>query len=415
MSDVLPKAKAAKAISLFMSTVSTNQKDLGLEAMAKALIDHQAILLAANEKDIVAGRKAGMSEALIDRLSLSTDRIKSMAEGLQVVIDLPDPVGDVIEGWTPKNGLNILKKRVPIGVIAIIYEARPNVTVDAAGLTLKSSNAVILRGSSSAIESNRAVVKVLNEALLSVGFPANMIQLIEDTSRETVKELVTCKSFVDLVIPRGGAGLIQTVVDTATVPTIETGIGNCHVYIDKDADPSIVEPIVINAKVQRPSVCNAAESLLIHADVAQQYLPKLISALKSNQVVIVGCKTTQQYDQTITLATDEDYATEFLDYKIAIKVVKDVDEAIAHIARFGTRHTEAILSDNIKAIEAFESQVDAAAIMVNASTRFTDGFEFGFGAEIGISTQKIHARGPMGLRELTTYKYIVRGKGQIRK
>lgn len=414
MSDVLYKAKAAKAISLFMSTVSTNQKNLGLAAMAKALIDHQEALLPANEKDIVAGRKAGMSETLIDRLSLSTDRIKSMSDGLQVVIDLPDPVGDVIEGWTPKNGLNILKKRVPIGVIAIIYEARPNVTVDAAGLTLKSSNAVILRGSSSAIESNRAIVKVLNEALLSVGFPANTIQLIEDTSRETVKELVTCKSFVDLVIPRGGAGLIQTVVDTATVPTIETGIGNCHVYIDKDADPSIVEPIVINAKVQRPSVCNAAESLLIHADVAQQYLPKLISALKAHHVVIVGCETTQQYDKTIMLATDEDYATEFLDYQIAIKVVKDVDEAIAHIARFGTRHTEAILSDNIKAIEAFESQVDAAAIMVNASTRFTDGFEFGFGAEIGISTQKIHARGPMGLRELTTYKYIVRGKGQIR-
>ncbi len=414
MSDILYKAKAAKAISLFLSTVSTLQKNKGLAAMANALIEHQAVILSANEKDILAGRKAGMTESLIDRLSLSPARIKSMAEGLQIVIDLPDPVGDVIEGWTPKNGLNILKKRVPIGVIAIIYEARPNVTVDAAGLTLKSSNAVILRGSSSAIESNIALVAVLNDALVSVGFPLNTIQLIEDTSRETVKELVTAKTYVDLVIPRGGAGLIQTVLDTATVPTIETGIGNCHVYIDKDADPAIVEPIVINAKVQRPSVCNAAESLLIHADVADRYLPSLIRSLKAEQVVIVGCKITQQYDATIELATEDDYATEFLDYKIAIKVVKDVAEAIDHIARFGTRHTEAILSDNIKAIEAFESQVDAAAVIVNASTRFTDGFEFGFGSEIGISTQKIHARGPMGLRELTTYKYIVRGKGQIR-
>ena len=414
MSDVSDKANAAKSISFYLSTASTAKKNQGLAAMAKALVEQEAAILAANQIDILAAKKAGISESLIDRLSLSSSRIKDMADGLQIVIDLPDPVGEVIEGWTRPNGLTILKRRVPIGVIAMIYEARPNVTVDAAGLTLKSSNAVILRGSSSAIASNMAIVKVLNHALLSVGFPKDTFQLIEDTSRDTVKELVTCKGYVDLVIPRGGAGLIQTVVDTSTVPCIETGVGNCHIYIDKDADLSCVEAIVLNAKVQRPSVCNAAESLLIHVDVADAVLPSLIKSLLDHNVVIVGCEATRKFDNSMALATDEDYATEFLDYKIAIKIVDNVDEAITHINHFGTRHTEAILSDNIKTIEAFEAQVDAAAVMVNASTRFTDGFEFGFGAEIGISTQKIHARGPMGLKELTTYKYIVRGNGQIR-
>lgn len=414
MSDVLLKAKAAKLNSRYLATVSTKQKNIGLLSMADALNKHEQDILSANKKDISAGKKSGMNESLVDRLTLTSSRIKSMSDGLRVIAELPDPIGETLESWTRPNGLIITKKRVPIGVIGIIYEARPNVTVDSAGLTLKSSNAVILRGSSSAIESNIAIVKVLNDALVATGFPKGTIQLIEDASRDTVKELVTAKAFVDLVIPRGGAGLIKTVVETATVPCIETGVGNCHVYIDKDANPSIVEPIVINAKVQRPSVCNAAETLLVHSDVADKYLPALIQSLKSNNVVLVGCKIARKYDPNMVLATDEDYATEFLDLKMAIKVVADIDEAIDHIARFGTLHTEAIISDNGKAIEAFESRVDAAAIMVNVSTRFTDGFEFGFGAEIGISTQKMHARGPMGLKELTTYKYLVHGNGQIR-
>ncbi len=415
MTDVSAKAAMAKEISLFLAKCSTELKNRGLLAMAERLVGDKQVILDANKADISQGHKDKMSATLLDRLTLTQERIVAMADGLREIARLPDPVGEVMEGWIRPNGLQIIKKRVPIGVIGIIYEARPNVTVDAIGLTLKSSNAVILRGSSSTLHSNQAIVKVLSEALFSVGFPSQTIQLITDPSRDTVAELVTCNQFVDLVIPRGGATLIQSVIQISTVPCIETGVGNCHVYVDKDARPEIVVPIVLNAKAQRPSVCNAAETLLVHAEVAERYLPDLLQALRKEKVEIVGCEVTRGIDPAIQLASEGDYATEFLDYKIAVKVVKDVREAIEHISRFGTQHTEAILSENISAIEAFKTEVDAAAIMINTSTRFTDGFEFGFGAEIGISTQKMHARGPMGLRELTTYKYIVQGNGQIRE
>ncbi|MDD5455862.1 MAG: glutamate-5-semialdehyde dehydrogenase [Candidatus Margulisbacteria bacterium] len=414
MSDVFNKAKKAKEVSLFLTGVTTGQKNSGLKFMAENLMSRQDYILQENALDLKNGEKAGMSKALLDRLALNVKRIENMAEGLKVLIDLPDPVGEVIEGSTRPNGLQIIKKRVSIGVIGIIYEARPNVTVDAAGLTLKSSNAVILRGSSSAINSNKAIVQVLNDALSKAGFPQGTIGLIEDTSRESVQDLITCKEFVDLVIPRGGAGLIETVINNATVPSIETGVGNCHVYVDKDARKEIIVPIVINSKVQRPSVCNAAETLLLHEDIADEMMPLIIRELKKNKVEIFGCPKTQKFDKEVKVATEEEYKTEFLDYKIAVKIVKDIKEAVKHINTYGTLHTEAVISENYTTLELFKSQVDAAAIMVNTSTRFTDGFEFGFGAEIGISTQKMHARGPMGLRELTTYKYIVEGNGQIR-
>jgi len=414
MSDVQEKVIKAKEISRFLNSVTTAKKNEALQLMANALRAQSKFLLDENKKDLKRGEENGMSQSLLDRLSLNSDRINGMAEGLEIVISLPDPIGEVMEGWTRPNGLSMIKKRVPIGVIGIIYEARPNVTVDAVGLTLKSSNAVVLRGSSSAHMSNKAIVSVLNEAAKHADFPDNFVQLIEDTSRETVKELVSSNGYVDLVIPRGGVGLIQTVVKSATVPCIETGVGNCHVYIDEDAIKENAIKIAVNAKVQRPSVCNSAETLLIHKNVAREYLPSIIKELKESDVEIFGCKETQAIDPTINDVTDEHYATEFLDYKIAIKVVETVDVAIDHIYKYGTMHTEAIVSENVTTINKFKQEVDASAIMVNVSTRFTDGFEFGFGAEIGISTQKMHARGPMGLKELTTYKYVVEGSGQIR-
>lgn len=415
MSDVLQKSQQAKEISKFLITVSTELKNKGLQAMADALREQQQLIISANKKDLLQGEKDNIGKALLDRLALNEQRIEDMAVGLEIVINLPDPINEVMEEWDRPNGLNISKIRVPIGVIAIIYEARPNVTVDAAGLTLKTSNAVVLRGSSSAINSNKAIVSVLNKALVSAGFPLNTINLIEHTSRETVTELVTLKQYIDLVIPRGGAGLINAVVNSSTVPCIETGIGNCHVFIDSSAKIDKAIQIAINAKVQRPSVCNAAESLLIHQDVANKVLPSIIKEYFANAVEIYGCAQTRKFSDKILPATDKEYATEFSDYKISIKIVDSVDEAISHIDKFGTRHTEAIVSENKESIALFSNKVDASSIMINASTRFTDGFEFGFGAEIGISTQKMHARGPMGLKELTTYKYVVTGDGQVRE
>jgi len=415
MSDVLQKSQQAKEISKFLITVSTELKNKGLQAMADALREQQQLIISANKKDLLQGEKDNIGKALLDRLALNEQRIEDMAVGLEIVINLPDPINEVMEEWARPNGLNISKIRVPIGVIAIIYEARPNVTVDAAGLTLKTSNAVVLRGSSSAINSNKAIVSVLNKALVAAGFPLNTINLIEHTSRETVTELVTLKQYIDLVIPRGGAGLINAVVNSSTVPCIETGIGNCHVFIDSSAKIDKAIQIAINAKVQRPSVCNAAESLLIHQDVANKVLPSIIKEYFANAVEIYGCAQTRKFSDKILPATDKEYATEFSDYKISIKIVDSVDEAISHIDKFGTRHTEAIVSENKESIALFSNKVDASSIMINASTRFTDGFEFGFGAEIGISTQKMHARGPMGLKELTTYKYVVTGDGQVRE
>jgi glutamate-5-semialdehyde dehydrogenase len=415
MSDVLQKSKKAKEISKFLINVSTEQKNIGLKAMADALRAHNDFIISENNKDLLLGEKENIGKALLDRLALNKKRIEDMALGLEIIIDLPDPINELMEEWDRPNGLCISKVRVPIGVIGIIYEARPNVTVDAAGLTLKTSNAVVLRGSSSAINSNKAIVGVLNEALTKAGFPEHTINLIEHTSRETVLELVTLKQYIDLVIPRGGAGLINAVVSSATVPCIETGIGNCHVYIDSSANLENALNIAVNSKVQRPSVCNAAESLLVHKDIADKILPAIIAEYHKNGVQIFGCERTQVYDKSIFPVTDKEYATEFSDYKISIKVVDDVNEAISHIDKFGSKHTEAIVSENKDSMDLFSKQVDAASVMVNASTRFTDGFEFGFGAEIGISTQKMHARGPMGLKELTTYKYIVKGSGQIRE
>lgn len=414
MSDVLQKSKKAKEISRFLINVSTEQKNIGLKAMADALRAHSDFIISENSKDLLQGEKENIGKALLDRLALNQKRIEDMAQGLEIIIDLPDPINELMDEWDRPNGLCISKVRVPIGVIGIIYEARPNVTVDAAGLTLKTSNAVVLRGSSSAINSNIAIVGVLNDALSKVGFPEQTINLIEHTSRETVLELVTLKQYIDLVIPRGGAGLINTVVASATVPCIETGIGNCHVFIDSSANLQNALNIAVNSKVQRPSVCNAAESLLVHKDIADKILPSIIAEYIKSGVQIFGCERTQAYDKSIFPATDKEYATEFLDYKISIKVIDDVNEAISHVDKFGSKHTEAIVSENKASIELFSKQVDASSVMVNASTRFTDGFEFGFGAEIGISTQKMHARGPMGLKELTTYKYIVKGNGQIR-
>jgi glutamate-5-semialdehyde dehydrogenase len=415
VSDVLLKGKQAKEISKFLLTISSEKKNQALRTMARALRENKEYIINENKKDVDLGLAENIGKALLDRLSLNAERIEAMAEGLEIVADLPDPINEIIETWKRPNGLIITKKRVPVGVIGIIYEARPNVTVDAAGLTLKVSSSVVLRGSSSSIHSNLAIVKTLNNSLLGIGFPPNTINLIENTARETVKELVTLKEYIDLIIPRGGAGLINMVVSSSTVPCIETGTGNCHVYIDKDADVNKAIKIAINAKVQRPSVCNSTESLLIHKDIAEKVLPEITKEYLNQNVLIYGCPITMKYNNQILLATEKEYAQEFLDYKISIKVVDEIDEAISHIDAFGTKHTESIVSENKNALELFSQKVDASSVMLNASTRFTDGFEFGFGAEIGISTQKIHARGPMGLKELTTYKYLVQGDGHIRE
>jgi len=411
MEHVKNKALAAKAAAAKMAALGVNEKNTILQSIADALRANADHILTENKKDLKAGEEKGTSKSLLDRLALSQSRIEGMAQGLEGVALLKDPVGEVELTVKRPNGLMIGKKRVPLGVIGIIYEARPNVTADAMGLCIKTGNAVVLRGGSDAIHSKMAIVKVAEEAAKKAGLPDGGIQLIEDTSRAAATYMMGLNGIIDVLIPRGGAGLIQSVVKNATVPVIETGVGNCHVYVDEFADLDMGAEIINNAKTQRPSVCNAAETLLVHEAVAEKFLP--MAAAKMPNVELRGCEKTRAIIDA-KAATEEDYYTEYLDYILAVKVVSGIDEAIDHINEHGTKHSEAIVTKDYNNAEAFLDRVDAAAVYVNASTRYTDGEEFGFGAEIGISTQKLHARGPMGLREMTTYKYIIRGNGQIR-
>jgi glutamate-5-semialdehyde dehydrogenase len=414
MLSIYELGRRAKEASYDLSIAETTEKNKALQLMAKALIENKKSILEANEIDIKIAKEKGTKEAMIDRLKLNEERIEGMAKGILDIISLEDPVGEVIEMWKRPNGIQIGKRRVPIGVIGIIYEARPNVTSDAAALCVKTGNSVILKGGSDAINSNKAVVKALANAVEESGLPLHSIQLVEDTSREAANDMMRLNEYIDVLIPRGGAGLIKAVVNNATVPVIETGTGNCHVYIDETAEFEMAKNIIINAKVSRPSVCNAAEKLLIHEDLVESYLPKIVEELKSYSVEIRGDKKVLNLIADAKLATEEDWYTEYLDYIIGIKVVSNVNEAISHINKYGTGHSEAIVTESYKNSQKFLNKVNAAAVYVNASTRFTDGGEFGFGAEIGISTQKLHARGPMGLKELTTIKYIIYGNGQIR-
>lgn len=404
----------AKEASYNLGVASTTEKNKALEIMANALIENTETIISENEKDLKVAIEKGTSKAMLDRLSLNEARIKDMAKGLLELIALDDPIGEVIEMWKRPNGIEIGKKRVPMGVIGIIYEARPNVTCDAAGLCIKTGNAVILRGGSEAINSNKVIVKVLKEALKKSNLPETSVQLVEDTSRETATNMMRLNEYIDVLIPRGGAGLIQAVVKNATVPVIETGVGNCHIYVDENCDFEMAKDIIVNAKTSRPAVCNAAEKMLINEKIAKDFLPIIIQALKEKNVEIIGDENVRDLVDGISLATEEDWSKEYLDYIIGAKVVKDIDEAIAHINKYGSGHSEAIVTDSYKNSQKFLNHINAAAVYVNASTRFTDGGEFGFGAEIGISTQKLHARGPMGLKELTTIKYIIYGNGQIR-
>jgi len=404
----------AKKASYLLSQLSTKDKNIILNTMADTLITHADSVLSANEIDISNAKKNGTSESLLDRLKLTLDRVNAIAESIRDVSKLQDPIGEILAKWTQKDNLLISKARVPIGVIGMIYEARPNVTVDAISLCIKTNNAVVLRGSSSAYHSNSAIATLLSDCLTPYNC-TDAIQLLDDCSREGVKRFVCQRDTLDLIIPRGGAELIKNVVQTATVPTIETGSGNCHVYIDKDADLTKAIAIAVNSKVHRPSVCNSCETILVHQDIAPSVLPVLIQELQKNNVEVRGCEKTLAFDKDLKKAIPEDWNTEFNDLIVAVKIISSIDDAIHHIQTYGTRHTEAIVSENHIATDLFKSQIDAAAVMINTSTRFTDGGEFGFGAEIGISTQKLHARGPMGLPELTSYKFIVEGNGQIRK
>lgn len=414
MSELIIKGQKAKEASYELSNASTNAKNDALLFMAEELINEKVSILKANEIDVENAKANGMSEAMLDRLSLNEDRINGMADGLKELIGLQDPIGEVISMWQRPNGLQIGQKRVPLGVIGIIYEARPNVTCDAAGLCLKSGNTVILRGGSDAINSNKEIVRVLIKGLEKAGLPKECVQLIEDTSRQIATDMMKLNEYIDVLIPRGGAGLIQSIVKNATVPVIETGTGNCHIYVDESADFDMAKNIAVNAKASRPSVCNAAEKLLINENIAEEFLPIAVKELREAGVVLRGDEKAQAIIDDIERANDEDWGKEYLDYVMAVKIVKDVDEAINHINKYGTGHSEAIITESYKNSQKFLQKVDAAAVYVNASTRFTDGSEFGFGAEIGISTQKLHARGPMGLKELTTIKYVIYGNGQIR-
>jgi glutamate-5-semialdehyde dehydrogenase len=413
-SEVRTKATLAQDASAIMNRLSTEQKNTALTRMAEALITETAAIIAANELDLQRGREQGTSPSLLDRLALNKDRVSSIAEGLRQIVELPDPVGELLEHFDRPNGLKVNKIRVPIGVIGMIYEARPNVTVDAAGLCLKTGNCVVLRGGSAAIESNRKIVEVLKNALSDTAMPADAIQLIEDSDRASVNEMLKLNGLLDVVIPRGGASLIRNVIENATVPVIETGAGICHTFIDASADYTMAVDIAFNAKVQRPSVCNSMETLLVHEAFADQHLSALADRFVQAGVELRGCERTVSRLAGIKPATDEDYSTEYNDYIMNIRIVSDVDAALAHIRRFSTKHSECIVTESSANAERFIQDVDAAAVYHNASTRFTDGFEFGFGAEIGISTQKLHARGPMGLPALTSTKYLIYGNGQIR-
>lgn len=412
---VKAKAQAAKQAAAKLAVTSSAVKNAALLAMAAALEAQQSEILAANERDMTAAAAKGMKSSMLDRLKLTAERISGMADGLRQVAGLADPVGNVIDGKTLPNGLHITKIRVPLGVIGIIYEARPNVTADAAGLCLKSGNAVILKGGSEAMESNKTVAAILAQAAEGAGIPAGSIQFIDTSDRQAVQDLIHMNGLVDVVIPRGGAGLIQAVVRNASVPVIETGAGVCHTYVDKDADVEMAMKIAFNAKVQRPSVCNAMETLLVHKDIADKFLPMMLMMYNSSAVEIRGDETVQEYSGQVHPATEEDWSTEYGDLRLSVKIVDSIEEAMAHIAKYGTGHSECIVTNNYQAAQLFQYTVDAAAVYVNASTRFTDGNEFGFGAEIGISTQKLHARGPMALPELTSTKYLINGNGQVRK
>lgn len=406
-------ANAKKAARFLMNAGS--EKDVALLAIAKALRENSDKIISANNADIENGKKAGLTDSLLDRLRLTEERIEGMADGVEQVAALKDPVGRVLDGSTLKNGLKIEKVTVPMGVIGIIYEARPNVTSDAAALCLKAGSAVILRGGKEAINSNKAIAEVMRNAIEQAGFPADCVALVEDTSRDSATELMQLTDYLDVLIPRGGAGLIKSVVNNAKVPVIETGVGNCHIYVDDNADIDMAKNIIFNAKTSRPSVCNAIETVLVHKDIAEKALPQIKAELDKKNVEIRGCdKTKEILGDCVVTATEEDYANEFLDYILAVKVVDNLDGALDHIAKYSTGHSECIITSNYANAEKFTACVDSAAVYVNASTRFTDGGEFGLGAEIGISTQKLHARGPMGLNELVSSKFIIKGNGQIR-
>lgn len=414
MSYVEELGRKAKAAESFIAAASTMQKNNALSAISKALIENAALIISENSKDLEAATQSGMSAAMQDRLRLDEKRIAGMAKSVDELVALNDPVGEIISGTIRPNGLQIVKTRVPLGVIGIIFESRPNVTVDAAALCLKAGNAVILKGGKEAVSSNKCLGDIMRKAVETAGLPADIIQVVADTSRETTAELMRLNSCLDVLIPRGGAGLIQAVVNQATVPVIETGTGNCHIFVDASADFEMAVNITDNSKTSRPSVCNAAESLLVHRDCAEKFLPMIAERFREHNVKIYGCSRTAAILGSIEPASENEYSREFLDYAISVKVVDSIDEAIAHIRRFGTKHSECIVTKSLDSARKFQHEVDAAAVYVNASTRFTDGGEFGLGAEIGISTQKLHARGPMGLNELTTIKYLVNGDGQIR-
>jgi len=415
MSETIRRiAERARAAAMRLAGASTADKNAALEGMAAGLCAHQDLILQANAQDVATARSRGTAEALVDRLTLNPQRLGAMTEGLRQIAALPDPVGEVLDGWRRPNGLEIQRVRVPLGVVGIIYESRPNVTADAAGLCFKSGNACILRGGSDALGSNRVIARVLAEAVEAAGLPRDAIQLVESTDREDARSLMRMNGLVDVLIPRGGAGLIQSVIENATVPVIETGTGNCHTYVDATADLDSALAIVLNAKCSRPSVCNAMETLLVHDVIAEEFLPRASDQLRARGVEIRGCPRTREILPDAKPATEEDWHTEYLALILAVRVVEGLGDAIAHINRYGTRHSEAIVTEDYTAAQRFLREVDAACVYVNASTRFTDGYEFGFGAEVGISNQKLHARGPMGLPELTTYKYVIRGTGQIR-
>ena len=408
--DMGARAKAAARVLANAGSL----KETALLHAAGALWQRREEILSANALDLAAGREAGMSQALLDRLALTESRVQGMSSAVEQVAKAADPVGKVLSGQTLANGLRLEKVTVPLGVIGIIYEARPNVTSDAAALCLKAGNAVILRGGKEAFRSNQAVTRVLREALEEKGLPGDSVQLVEDTSRRSAQELMALTDYLDVLIPRGGAGLIRSVKENARVPVIETGVGNCHVYVDKDADLDMAADIIYNAKCSRPSVCNAIETILVHRDAAEEALPKIKARLDEKQVELRGCERARAILPGITPAVPEDWETEYLDYILAAKVVDSLEEALEHIARYSTRHSECIVTERYSTAQRFLQEVDAAAVYVNASTRFTDGGEFGLGAEIGISTQKLHARGPMGLEQLVSYKFLIRGSGQIR-
>lgn len=412
---VKTKAAAAKKAAAKLAVTGTAVKNKALLAMAEALLAKQEEILAANALDMERAAAKGMKSSMLDRLKLTAARIEGMADGLRQVANLPDPVGNVLDGKTLANGLTITKVRVPLGVIGIIYEARPNVTADAAGLCLKSGNAVVLKGGSEAMESNKAVAGILSEAATAAGMPEGAIQFIDTSDRQAVQDLIHLNGLVDVVIPRGGAGLIKMVVMNATVPVIETGAGVCHTYVDASADVEMAVKIAYNAKVQRPSVCNAMETLLVHKAIADKFMPAMLAKYAEAGVEIRGDEGVQSFDKAVVPVTEEDWATEYGDLRLSVKLVDSIEEAMEHIARFGTGHSECIVTNDYSQAQLFQKTVDAAAVYVNASTRFTDGNEFGFGAEIGISTQKLHARGPMALPELTSTKYLICGNGQVRE